>query len=95
MITFDHLARQRGLRVHSCRSRAVGVLVKDGAGLRFTRVEVYPEVTIDGGPDDVQAARELLQRAEELCLVARSLAAEVKVFPFAEAAGIAAILGTD
>lgn len=93
MMTFAFLARSRGLLVASYKSHAVGVLTKEKDGLRFTQVEVYPELTVEGGPDQVHLARELLHKAEGQCLVARSLSCPVKVFPFVEAAGTAAIVG--
>jgi hypothetical protein len=48
---------------------------------------------VDGGPDEVNLARELMEHAEAGCLVSRSLSCAVQVFPFVEAAGTAAILG--
>lgn len=93
MMTFAFNARSRGIKVESYKSRAVGVLVKEPEGIRFARVEVYPEVTIQGGPDQVALAREVMERSEGQCLVARSLSTPVKVFPFVESAGTAAIHG--
>jgi len=93
MMTFAFLVRGKKLSVATYKSRAVGVLSKEREGLRFSRVEIYPEVTVNGGPDQVNLARELMRRAEAGCLVARSLSCPVQVFPFVESAGTAALLG--
>ena len=86
MMTFSHLAQRRGLQVASYQSRAVGVLVKDASGMRFSRIEVYPELRVEGGDERVEQARDLLALAHEKCMVARSLAADVVLYPFVEAA---------
>ena len=68
-LTFKEFAAKAGETVKSMTCRAIGRLEGDGTGLRFSRVDLYPKVTITGSVDK---AEKLMQQAKLRCLVGRS-----------------------
>jgi len=72
MMTFLALAKRKGLAVVSYESEATGRLEREGGEFRFTRIIVHPRIEI-AAESDRATALELLQKAEDHCLVANSL----------------------
>lgn len=68
-LTFAELATKAGLRLLDYRCRAVGQLEGDGVSLRFTQVDFYPRVVVEGAKEQVL---EVMERAKKRCLVNRS-----------------------
>ena len=78
MMTYMHLCQDEGFAVTSYTSKARAVVAKGPRGFEFSRIEVYPDVEV---PQDAERAAKILDRAHELCLVRRSLACAVEIFP--------------
>ena len=78
--TFEGLAQTSRLEFDSLRLAAEGVLSKQDCGWRFTEIRLRPAVTLQKEEDRDRTVR-LLEKAEKSCLVARSLACKVIVFP--------------
>ncbi|MBI2838711.1 MAG: OsmC family protein [Acidobacteria bacterium] len=78
MTTFLALAARREVRFLRYRSRARGLLEMVDGRFKFTRVTVYPELTLPGGADEA-GARALLHEAEHSCLIANSINATVQM----------------
>ncbi|CAG0987891.1 hypothetical protein ANRL2_02964 [Anaerolineae bacterium] len=80
MTTFLSFAAQKKLAIVSYRSRANGVLEYIDDDYRFTRIVIFPTITVGAGvvETDVHA---LLREAEKHCLVANSIASIVEVNP--------------
>jgi organic hydroperoxide reductase OsmC/OhrA len=57
---------------------AVGVLEKTAQGLWFTVIELQAHLRIPAGGDVARAER-LLEKAEQACLVSKSLRSEVRL----------------
>jgi organic hydroperoxide reductase OsmC/OhrA len=57
-----------------------GLLEKDPGGFRFTTITLKP-VVIVFGCDDIDRASHLLEKAERVCLVTRSLSCRIEVQP--------------
>lgn len=72
MLWYLHLCSDEGIRVLSYRDQAAGVMVEreNGSG-RFTEVVLYPDVTISD-LDNLNKAKQLHQRAHEMCFIANS-----------------------
>ncbi len=68
-LTFRELAERADLTVESYSSRAIGRLEGDGVSQRFTRVDLYPRITVRGRLD---RAEYVLNQAKIRCLVGRS-----------------------
>ncbi len=68
-LTFHELAERAGLRILDYRCRAIGRLEGDGVSQRFTRVDLYPRIQVDGS---VQRTEQVLGQAKLRCLVGRS-----------------------
>jgi len=81
MLTFVGIAEKRDLQYVRYHSRAEGVLEWVDGSYRFTRVVLWPTITVVSA-DHIPAARAVLERAHATCLVARSLVTEVLVDPF-------------
>lgn len=77
-LTFLGLVKRSDLTLMDYSSEAVGVLERTDDGLRFTRIDIYPVLEVK---DNVPLAVELLEKAEQQCLVARSLSTRVHLEP--------------
>jgi organic hydroperoxide reductase OsmC/OhrA len=74
------LARMSKFKVKTYRSTAEGVLIQEGmVEFRFSKVIIRPEIRVEAGQEE-QACR-LLDKAHELCLIARSLRCPVELEP--------------
>jgi organic hydroperoxide reductase OsmC/OhrA len=72
------ISRMSGLEIKAYRSTAEGELLKEGnAGYRFKRVVIRPDLTVESGKQS--AAERIVQKAHDLCMVARSLNCPVDV----------------
>ena len=80
MLTFIGIAEKRGLQLAKYESKAEGLLEWDQHSYRFTRVIVSPTITLFD-EQSIVAAREIIERAHDTCLVAKSVACEVVVEP--------------
>lgn len=78
MTTFLALAAKGDVQVRDYACEAEGVLEFVDSGYRFTRVTLRPRVEIEG-KSDIEAARQVLQKAHHLCLISNSVTAEVIV----------------
>jgi peroxiredoxin-like protein len=78
--TFRAMADASKLEVRALEVRAEGVLERPDGGYRFTAIHLYPDLTIANARDYDRAAR-LLAKAERVCLITHSLAAEVRMQP--------------
>lgn len=68
-LTFYELARRAELRIADYTCRAIGRLEGDGVSQRFTRVDLYPKIIVDGS---VERTEQVLSQAKLRCLVGRS-----------------------
>ena len=80
MMTFLVLARRNGLKILSYESEATGRLETEGGEFRFTRIVVRPRLEIAAESDRAKTL-ELLQKAEDHCLVANSLVCMIEGAP--------------
>lgn len=78
--TFSGMATVSKFDFLSLDLAAEGVIQKDEGGWRFTRVNLRPRVKIALEKDRERANR-LLEKAEKICLVARSLTCPVTLEP--------------
>ena len=86
MTTFHAIAQISGLEVVEYRDDATGSLQRgDDRLYRIKSVILRPFVVIS---DDskIEKARQLLERAEEVCLISRSVSSEVDMIPTVVAA---------
>lgn len=58
----------------------------NGKGVRFTKIDFYPELTI-GDDEEEEWAERVLEMSKRNCLVANSMACEVMVNPTIHAKG--------
>lgn len=77
-LTFRGLARAAGLPWTSLECDATGTLERRDGVTRFTRVHLHASLNVPPGTDQAAAER-LLHKADERCLVARSLTAAVEL----------------
>jgi organic hydroperoxide reductase OsmC/OhrA len=80
MMTFLSLARRKKLELVSYESEATGRLEMEGGEFRFTRIVVRPRIEIAAEADRAKTL-ELLQEAEDHCLVANSLVCMIELSP--------------
>jgi organic hydroperoxide reductase OsmC/OhrA len=79
MSTFLAMAGFSKLEIHDWSSRATGTLEKvEGQGWMFTSIEIEASVEV-ARPSDIERALRLLQKAEQGCLVSRSMKTPVSV----------------
>ena len=79
LLTFAAIADFSKLSFRSLSTSSKGTLDKvEGAGLRFTAVDVTLRVEV-GSEADVPRAERLVQKAEAACLVSKSLKTPVRV----------------
>jgi uncharacterized OsmC-like protein len=78
--TFRSVARASRLEFQGLEVIVDGILEKDTGGLRFTRVAIHPALIVYS-----EQARELgvrlLEKTERICLVVRSLSAQITMDP--------------
>jgi organic hydroperoxide reductase OsmC/OhrA len=80
MTTFLSFAAQKKIAIVSYKSHANGVLEYIDGDHRFTRIVIFPTITV--GADVVETdVHALLREAEKHCLVANSIASIVEVNP--------------
>jgi organic hydroperoxide reductase OsmC/OhrA len=80
MTTFLSFAAQKKVTIVSYKSHANGVLEYIDGDYRFTRIVIFPTITV--GADVVETdVHALLREAEKHCLVANSIASIVEVNP--------------
>lgn len=80
ILTFRGLARNARLPWSSLECDATGTLDRPDGVSRFTHLYLHASLSVPPGAD-VGAARALLQKAEDRCLVSRSLNATVHLEP--------------
>jgi organic hydroperoxide reductase OsmC/OhrA len=80
MSTFLSFAAQKKIAIVTYRSHANGVLEYIDGDYRFTRIVIFPTITV--GKDVVETeVHAMLREAEKHCLVANSIASIVEVNP--------------
>jgi organic hydroperoxide reductase OsmC/OhrA len=79
-LTFRGLARNAKLTWLSLECDATGTLERRDGAVRFTHVHLHASLSVPTGVDEA-AAVALLQKAEDRCLVSRSLNATVDLEP--------------
>lgn len=86
MNTFLSVAEASGLAIESYVSDARATLEwVEGSGFRMTRIEITPKIRVASEAVFEKTTR-LIQKAEKLCLVARSMTATIVVSPQIEVA---------
>jgi peroxiredoxin-like protein len=78
ILTFRGIARAAKLAWASLECDATGRLERQDGVVRFTQIELRASLSIPPDADEA-AARQLLQKAEDRCLVSRSLNATVRL----------------
>jgi Predicted redox protein, regulator of disulfide bond formation len=76
MLTFIGLAEKKGLVFDSYESSAEGLLEWDQQSYRFTKVVLTPVIAVRDEAVTA-AARQIMERAHQTCLVANSVTCEV------------------
>jgi len=81
MTTFFAVADGARLDYEGFNCRAEGTVEKlEGEGFRFTKIDLYPELTI-GGDEEEEWASRVLEMSRKNCLVTNSMACHVVVNP--------------
>ncbi len=81
LTTFEAIARVSQLPIRAFDVEARGELVRgEDRRYRFTRVELVPHIRVDD-QQDVERALRLVPKAEQACLISRSVSSEVVVVP--------------
>lgn len=80
MATFLSYAEKEGVPIASYRSHANGVLEYVDGDYRFTRIVIFPTITVSSAAVESQV-HEILREAQKHCLVANSIASIVEVNP--------------
>lgn len=75
LLTFRGMARASSLPWISVSAQVTGTLERPGGVTQFTRFDIRVTLTIDADVND-ERARRILTRAEETCLITRSLNGE-------------------
>jgi len=78
--TFKAVAKASKLDFQGIEVGVDGILEKDAGGLRFTKITLQPTVIIYAD-ESYELALRLLEKAERICLIVRSLSSEVKLEP--------------
>jgi len=78
--TFSGIAQNSNFDFHSLEMEAQGIVAQDEGGWRFREILLRPRLTIARAEDRDKANR-LLNKAEKICLVARSMACPVVLEP--------------
>jgi organic hydroperoxide reductase OsmC/OhrA len=77
MTTFLYYAFKENLNLLSYESRAEGTVEFIDKKLKFTEINVYPEIKVD--EKDKEKVKELVERSEKACLISNSVNVKVKV----------------
>ena len=77
-LTFKEFMVKAGESVEKMSCRAIGRLEGDGTGLRFSRIDLYPKITVSGS---VEKTEKILQQSKLRCLVGRSTDVFVMLHP--------------
>jgi organic hydroperoxide reductase OsmC/OhrA len=85
MTTFLAIAENSKLPFFSYSSTAEGLLEKTAEGYRMTEILIRPRVTVPG-PDLVERAVRILEKAEKACLISNSMKTLVRSEPEVESA---------
>jgi peroxiredoxin-like protein len=80
MTTFLAVAERAGLAFSSYESTAEGRLELVEGKFQFTAITIKPSITLKSG-DDVDKAKELIEKAERNCLISNSMKASVTLEP--------------
>jgi organic hydroperoxide reductase OsmC/OhrA len=81
MLSYLALCAKAKIVVTSYDDEATGTLTLDrSGGGKFTEITLHPRVTV-ADPADAERAAELHQRAHELCFIASSVSAPIRVEP--------------
>jgi organic hydroperoxide reductase OsmC/OhrA len=89
MTTFRSIAEMSGLEVVSYSDSASGDLVRGEDGLyKMTEITLRPRVSI-ADPAKADRALRLLEKAEKVCLISRSIESEVHIEPVVDIAAAA------
>jgi peroxiredoxin-like protein len=78
--TFRAVAKASKLDFQGIEVAVDGVIEKEPGGFRFTKINLKP-VAIIFAEDERERAERLLEKAEKLCLVTRSLSCTVELEP--------------
>ena len=78
MTTFRAVATMSNLNVVDYTDEPVGHLVRDGSFYRIETVTLRPRIVI-ADPDKVEKAWRLLEKAEQACLISRSVNSEIRL----------------
>jgi organic hydroperoxide reductase OsmC/OhrA len=81
-----HLCADAGIAVQRYVDDAVGTMVEDAQGGRFTRIVLRPRVAIRAG-DDAELATRLHHQAHAKCYIANSVNFPIECEPVIEAPG--------
>lgn len=74
--TFRTIAERSKLAVSGLEVFVEGVLTKEQGGFRFTEIIVRPAIVVER-EQDCERAQRLAEKAEQVCLVSRSLSAKI------------------
>ncbi len=74
-LSFRAVAKGSRLDWQSLTAEVHGTLERDGSVSRFTRIETRARLVLPAGADQARA-KQLLEKAEKLCLISNSLQAE-------------------
>lgn len=77
--TFEAFAARADIAVFSWRDVVTGVVDRTSTGLAFKSFTIEVEITV--APADIERTREVLERAERYCIIAKALAIPVKIEP--------------
>jgi peroxiredoxin-like protein len=80
MTTFRAIASASGLEVVEYSDTAEGVLEREGSLFRVAEITLRPRVVI-ADPDQVDKALRLLHKAENACMISRSVNSKVLMDP--------------
>ena len=79
--TFFAMAERASLNYEDFTCRAEGTLEKlEGKGFQFTKIDLYPELTI-GDEEEEKWAERVLEMSKKYCLATNSMASEVTLNP--------------
>jgi peroxiredoxin-like protein len=74
--TFRAIAERSKLQASGLEVFVEGVITKEQGGFRFTEIVIRPAITVEREQDRERAQR-LAEKAEQACLISRSLSAKV------------------
>lgn len=87
--TFRAIAESSNLAINGMDVQIDGRIEKQEGGFRFSQIGLHPSVTV-GKPEDIGRARRLMEKAERICLVSRSLSCPVTLEVNVQAAELVA-----